>query len=162
MKLQKTIVCALLILACVGGLNTICLANDGTSITINGVSPRNGIGSSLYTATSKDGDVTSCTWSITNPIKDDPTFTGSLAECENHGKDCYLTFHSFGTVTLNCSATVDVKGTTKIQSGSREIQCHALPPNTQPTLEIVGEDIVSQYSEQKYVAKYSAPKGVLK
>ena len=160
MKLQRPIVCALLILACVGVSSTVCLANDGTSITINGVSPRNGIGSSLYTATSKDGDVTSCTWSITNPIKDDQTFTGALAECENHGKDCYLTFHSFGTVTLNCSATVDVKGSTKIQSGSREIVCKAPPNPITPTLKIIGEDLVSLNSEHEYLADYSAPKGV--
>ena len=160
MKKLKTIACALLILACVGGSSTICLANDGTSITINGISPRNGIGSSLYTATSRDGDVTSCTWSITNPVKDDPTFTGALAECENHGKDCYLTFHSFGTVTLNCSATVDVKGSTKIQSGSREIVCKAPPNPITPTLKIIGEDLVSLNSEHEYLADYSAPKGV--
>jgi len=153
--LKKTIH-ALTILVCFGGLTSLCLGNDGTDLTINGSSQLLGISAYLYNANSKDGDVVSCDWSVTDFEKDDPTFTGTLAEVENRGNDGYLIFHSFGSVTLNCNATVDVKGSTKYPSASLRIQCGPLPNSTQPKLNIVGEDYVSRYSEHEYIAEYSA------
>lgn len=133
-------------------------SNDGSDITISGESPRHGIGSSLYKASSRDGDVTSCTWSITDVVKDDPTFTGALAEIEKHGEDCYLKFNDFGSVILRCTAAVDIKGSIKHQSGSKRIECQMIPPTTTPTLSITGESVVTLNSEHEYIAEYSTPK----
>lgn len=153
---MKTFFSILLILACALVSTSICLANDGSDITISGESPRHGIGSSLYTASSKDGDVVSCDWWITDFVKYNPTSTVTLAEVEKRGEDAYLTFHDFGSVTLKCRASVDIKGENKDQYGSRTIECKKLPPNTTPTLSINGEDYVSLNSEHEYVAECKA------
>lgn len=137
----------------------VCLANDGTSLSINGEDQLQGIASAVYTATSKDGDVTSCNWSITDPQKTDPTFTGPLAEIKKQGENCYLTFHCFGSITLCCSAQVDVKGTIKNPDATKRVSCVSLPESDSPTLNIVGDDEVTTGETLQYVAEYKIPKG---
>ena len=137
----------------------VCLANDGTNLSINGEDQLKGIASAVYTATSKDGDVTSCNWSITDPQKTDPTFTGPLAEIKKQGENCYLTFHCFGSITLCCSAKVDVKGTIKHPDATKRVSCVSLPESDSPTLNIVGDDEVTTGETLQYVAEYKIPKG---